>query len=427
MDQTYSAIAQQLDALIQSQQVSYYSQWQPSPQLPEKPLVIPETQESLAKVSAIAQQNHWSIVPCGQGSKITWGGLPSEFDFYLSTRHLNRIINHAVGDLTVTLEAGVLLADLQQQLQENSQFLPLDPTYPDSATLGGIVATADTGSWRERYAGVRDSLIGISFVRADGEIAKAGGRVVKNVAGYDLMKLFTGSYGTLGIITQLTFRTYPLPPASATVVLTGNNEGITQTAQMLRHSSLTPTRADLLSASVVKKLNLGSGFGLIVRFETISESIEKQIDALGAIAKSSSLIVTRFHQNDEKTLWDQLKSLTSLPPNERGITCNIGILPTASGELLQQLPLENYAIIHNKSGLGKLVFNQEQPQSEIKKMRDFGERNKGFLTILEAPNTIKQEIEPWGYTGNAFTMMKKIKQQFDPNNQFNPNRFVGGI
>ena len=427
MDQDASAIECSFKHLIETQAIEYHPQWQNSSQLPTPPLVIANSEKALAEVVAIAHKNHWSIIPCGQSSKLSWGGLPRNINFYLSTRHLNQIIDHAVEDLTVTLQAGVSLSDLQKQLQRHNQFLPIDPAYPETATLGGIVATADTGSWRERYGGVRDLLIGISFVRADGEIAKAGGRVVKNVAGYDLMKLFTGSYGTLGIITQVTFRTYPLPSAATSVILTGNSDNLIPVAQILRNSTFTPTRADLLSPSVVEKLNLGNGCGLIVQFETIIESIEKQIQQLSAIAQSSSLEITRLQQENEKSLWNQLKSLASPSLPENRITCKIGLLPTATRELFQQLPHQTYAIIHNKSGLGKLILHSEQPLSDLQTLRDYCEKNKGFLTILEAPQTIKQQIDPWGYSGNALTLMKQLKQQFDPKNQFNPNRFVGGI
>ena len=427
MDQDSSSVAQQLDALITSHNISYHSQWQPSPQLPKKPLVIPQSTATLAKVVAICHENNWSIVPCGNASKATWGGLPSKVDLYLSTRHLNQIIDHAVGDLTVTLQAGVTLQQLQEKLASANQFLPLDPAYPETATLGGIVATADAGSWRERYGGVRDLLIGISFVRADGEIAKAGGRVVKNVAGYDLMKLFTGSYGTLGIITQLTFRTYPLPPTSATLVLSGDRANLLCAAQTLRNATLTPTRADLVSPSVIEKLQLGKGLGLIIQFETIIESIEEQIKQLSVMADSLNLTITRFTNNNEKTLWNQLKESTLIPSSDSAITCKCGLLPTKVADFFQNLPPDSYAIIHNKSGLGKLVLNSIDSLSDLQKLRSYCEENRGFLTVLESPLTIKEQIEPWGYSGNALTMMKKIKQQFDPNQQFNPNRFVGGI
>lgn len=427
MNPDSSSIQEQLQPLIESETIIYYPSWQPSPQLPQKPLIIARTENALAQVTAFGKEHQWSIIPCGNGSKLTWGGLPNQVDCYLSTSHLKQIIDHAVGDLTVTVQAGITLASLQEKLRQGNQFLPLDSAYPDSATLGGIVATADTGSWRERYGGVRDLLIGISFVRADGEIAKAGGRVVKNVAGYDLMKLLTGSYGTLGIITQLTFRTYPLPPTAATLVLSGERENIAKIAQTLRNSTFTPTRADLLSASGMEKLNLGKGFGLIVRFETISESIDQQISQLITCGESCSLQASRWDGEDEKTLWDQLKQLISPTPENNAITCKIGLLPTFAAEFFQALPKSSYAIIHNKSGLGKLVLAEDITVADLNKLRNYCQKNQGFLTVLEASIALKKEFEPWGYTGNALTIMKKIKQQFDPNNQFNPNRFVGGI
>ncbi len=244
--------------------------------------VYPNTQEELAAVIAWAEQNRCALLPCGSGSKLDWGGLvkldsdppqspltrgdnslkvpllkgdlggspglktrPNPPDVgglaAVSTSRLNRLVEHAVGDLTVTAEAGMKFADLQQILAASGQFLPIDPAYPQQATLGGIVATADAGSLRHRYRGVRDLLLGMTFVRSDGKIAVAGGRVVKNVAGYDLMKLFTGAYGTLGVISQVTFRVYPLPESSGTVVLTGEINALSQTAQILLSSALTPT------------------------------------------------------------------------------------------------------------------------------------------------------------------------------------------
>src|SRR5919202_2607600 len=218
-------------------------------------MVYPHTVEELKSVMSCAHSNGWSVLPCGSGSKLGWGGVGKNIDLVISTERLNRVIEHAVGDLTVTVEAGVKLAHLQELLLKENQFLPLDPAYPQQATLGGIIATADSGSWRQRYGGVRDMLLGISFVRSDGQLAKAGGRVVKNVAGYDLMKLFTGSYGTLGFLTESTFRVYPIPEASGTVVLTGEAEAMDATAshnaiasatKTLLASALMPTAADLL-------------------------------------------------------------------------------------------------------------------------------------------------------------------------------------
>ncbi|HEY9883407.1 MAG TPA: FAD-binding oxidoreductase, partial [Thermosynechococcaceae cyanobacterium] len=183
-------------------------------------VAYPSTPAALAAM--VQADDRQPLLPCGAGSKLAWGGLVGGLKdkektlplLVVSTERLNQLIDHAIGDLTVTVEAGMRFADVQATLATAGQYLPIDPAYPDHATIGGIIATADTGSLRQRYNGVRDLLLGVSIVRADGQVAKAGGRVVKNVAGYDLMKLFTGSYGTLGIITQATLRVYPLPEAS---------------------------------------------------------------------------------------------------------------------------------------------------------------------------------------------------------------------
>ncbi|NET36908.1 MAG: FAD-binding oxidoreductase, partial [Cyanothece sp. SIO1E1] len=189
-------------------------------------VVYPNTQTELSQVIACAHQQRWRVLVCGSGSKLNWGGLANGIDLVISTEKLDRLIHHAVGDLTVTVEAGIKFHHLQSVLSQAGQFLAMDPAYLESATLGGMIATADTGSLRQRYGGIRDMLIGVSFVRSDGQIVKAGGQVVKNVAGYDLMKLMTGSYGTLGVLSQVTFRTYPQPDVSKTVILTGESEAI---------------------------------------------------------------------------------------------------------------------------------------------------------------------------------------------------------
>ena len=391
-------------------------------------LLYPPTPEVLAKIIKIAHEHRWRVLPCGSGSKLNWGGLVKDADLVVSSDRLNRIIEHAVGDLTVTVEAGVKLSDLQQTLQQADQFLPLDPAYPDSATVGGIIATADAGSWRQRYGGVRDLVLGLTFVGADGQLAKAGGRVVKNVAGYDLMKLFTGSYGTLGIITQATLRVYPLPPASATVLLVGENSAIATAAQTLRNSGLTPTAADLLSASVVQQLELGQGMGLLVRFQSISESVNQQTAQLETVAQQLGLQIEIAA--DEIQLWEQLKQMGQSPTSTSAITCKIGVVPTAAVPILTQFAEltsnRGLGIVHANSGLGNLYWDTQEA-TEVIKMRSLCQEQRGFLTVLESPPSLKQQLDTWGYTGNALEIMRKLKQQFDPEQILSPGRFVGGI
>ncbi|MFN6518065.1 MAG: FAD-binding oxidoreductase [Nostoc sp. CreGUA01] len=384
-------------------------------------IVYPRTQEQLAAVLATAYTNNWRVLPCGSGSKLSWGGLAKGIDVVVSTERINQLIEHAVGDLTVTVEAGMKFSDLQALLANSRQFLALDPTAPESATMGGIVTTGDTGSLRQRYGSVRDQLLGITFVRADGQIAKAGGRVVKNVAGYDLMKLFTGSYATLGVISQVTFRLYPLQETSITVVLTGQAEGVSQAADILRGSGLTPVQADLLSTKLVSSLDLGKGLGLIARFQSISESVKEQSNRVLEVGQKLGLDGAIYVDGDEANLWERLQQRIHYRVQESVITCKIGVLPTAAVAILSEV---EFGLIHISSGLGLL---QLEDKSQVLQMRLRTQAYSGFLTILEAPAAVKEQVDVWGYTGNGLALMRSIKEQFDSKNILSPGRFVGGI
>lgn len=397
--------------------------------------VYPKTQQELAAAIALAHQNKWQILPYGNASKLDWGGLVGGSSAHLiaiSTKRLNRLIEHAVGDMTVTVEAGIKFSDLQAILAEKGQFLAIDPAYAERSTLGGIVATASSGSLRQRYGGVRDLLLGISFVRSDGELVKAGGRVVKNVAGYDLMKLLAGSFGTLGVISQLTFRLYPLPESSQTVLLTGAPDRIAAAHQKLMASTLTPAIADLLSSQVLASLELKldtRSLGLVVRFDGIQASVEKQsqqLVELGHALNLQGLIMTEsnFWQKLPDLLWQYSKTSTS-------VVCKVGILPSKAIEVLSEWAqfnpsLLHYAQIHAASGLGVLRIENLEVSDCLQKFRTLCEATGGFLTILEAPVSLKQQMDVWGYKGNALAVMQGLKQQFDCDRILSPNRFVVG-
>lgn len=387
-------------------------------------LLFPQTIEALAEIVRQASQHQWRMIICGHANKINWGKITQNIQLVVSTQKCDRLIEHAVGDLTVTVEAGMKLADLQSKLRLHNQFLPLD-NHHDNATLGGIVATADAGSWRQRYGGVRDLLLGISFVRADGKIAKAGGRVVKNVAGYDLMKLFTGAYGTLGVVTELTFRLYPWISTSQTMVLTGKAPQITQAIQMIRNSGLTPTAMDLLSVAVVQQLDLGSAMGLMLRWQTIPESIEQQILQVQAIAQQLGLATDIYQDELEEKLWQDCSKIINLPESAETVTCKLGIVPSKAVELLAQIDDRQSSIlarVHAGSGLGRLQLKTNYELLE--RMRSHCQQHQGFLSILDAPPAVKQQIDVWGYSGNALKTMAGIKNQFDPQNILNPDRFI---
>jgi glycolate oxidase FAD binding subunit len=383
---------------------------------PPSYLVIPNSKVILSQFLNVCCEHEWVILPIGNGTKIHWGKPPDNYDVMVSTSKINHIIEHAAEDLTVTVEAGMKIKDLQQFLALKGQFLPIDPCYPESATIGGIVATANTGSWRQRYGGVRDLLLGISFFRGDGKEAKAGGRVVKNVAGYDLMKLFTGSYGNLGIITDVTFRLFPLPENSLTLVVIGDQESIYQLQKTVSASGLTPTAADLLSESLVKTLDLVSGLGLLFRFQGITESVKEQSSQIQAWGKQLNLSIRTYENQAEFQLWKDLSEKTYVIDSEDTVTCKVGILPSEGVNFMSSF--DGYGLINISSGIGKLSFNPGSKSHQVMKLRQFCEKRGGFLSILTGYTFLKGEIEPWGYTGNGLEMMRTIKRNFDPKGVF---------
>jgi glycolate oxidase FAD binding subunit len=384
------------------------------------PIGMPTSAIELAELVTIANQAQSPLIVAGNSSKLDWGGIVRDAKSIVSTQKLDRLIAHAVGDLTVTVEAGMKFARLQEILATAGQFLPLDPAYPTRSTIGGIIATADTGSLRHRYGGVRDLLLGISFVRADGKIAKAGGRVVKNVAGYDMMKLFTGSYGTLGILTEVTFRVYPLPANSGTVILTGAVDGLTKVAKILLASTLTPISVDVLSTAFSRHLEISNSSSLVVKFATIPASIAEQSEQLLAIGKGLGLKGGSWQGAQEEQLWSGIQTGIW---GDAEIGCKLGVRSTAavdSVDLIDRLSANtSKAVIHLNTGIGACTLKDS---SHIKSLRTHCEAAGGFLSVLQAPVQVKAKIDIWGYRGNAVPLMREIKQQFDPTGILNPGK-----
>jgi glycolate oxidase FAD binding subunit len=435
----FDAIAQALSLALPDQQPIPYDLW---PETLQKQvatacggdaqalaMVLPRSAVELAAVMSLAHRHRWRVLIAGQATKLSWGALGRDIDLVVGTRKLDRLIDHAVGDMTVTVEAGMRFADLQMLLAKHRQWLPLDPTYPAQATLGGILATRDAGSLRHRYGSLRDLCLGLSFVRSDGQMAKAGGRVVKNVAGYDLMKLFSGAYGTLGILTEMTLRLYPMLAASGTISVTGNAAAICEMTDELLQSTLTPVMLDLSLESQTEALTLS------VRFQSLPESVSAQIDQVQAMAQGRSLSAVVL--TDEP---DPLAQ-TNSPLSYGSILCQVGVLSAQAVSTLTDLrniaaehSLVMQGRIHAGSGLGHLRLMGDETaiqagpiQDVLERWRSRCEQSSGFLSILEAPTAVKQSMDAWGYSGNALDAMRKLKEHFDPQGLLNPGRFVGGI
>jgi glycolate oxidase FAD binding subunit len=428
------------DGAIAQTPMTSYEQWSPAWQHPLKAaylgdatalqMVSPASVKELAAVVAQAHQNHQKLLIAGQGTKLGWGIPAKKIDLLLSTQNLNGLVDHAVGDMTVTVQAGMTFAALQTLLAKENQWIPLDPVYADRATVGGILATRDAGALRHRYGGVRDLCLGLTFVRSDGQIAKAGGRVVKNVAGYDLMKLFAGSFGTLGIVTEMTLRAYPLPERSGTVLVRGGEGAIAMLTQQLRLSTLTPTAFDIWVEQDSDDITLA------LRFQSLAESVLAQTERVFEIARSQSLKTEAIADGQDGEWWATAAQRLRESAGPDTVICQIGMVPNEAVSGLSiitqkaaQVGVTLQGRVHASSGVGQLRLTGTEMDCRrlLGDLRGFLNQSGGYLSILEAPLTLKKAVEVWGYSGNALAAMRKLKERFDPQGGLNLGRFVGGL
>ena len=397
------------------------------------PVVYPKSVPELRSLMQWANQDQKSVLVCGNGSKLGWSTPIPATDVIISLNKLNRVIDHAVGDLTITVQAGITLQLLQAQLKASSQFLPVDPAYSADATIGGILASRDAGSLRHRYGGVRDLCLGVSFVRADGQLAKGGGRVVKNVAGYDLMKLLTGAFGTLGVMTEVTLRLYPIQEESQSLIISGSTDAIAALTADVLDSTLTPVSIDLLSGQVLNSFGIEHSLGLAVRFQSLRESVIAQVQRLQDLSRELSI----QQYDDDQSLWQDLsQTLWKQDSDSNTVIAKVGMLPQSIPSTLglfhawcDQQDIQFSAQVLAGWGIGtiKLIGDLSKLDALVPQLRQHCNQNQGYLSLLEAPLNMRQTIDVWGYPGNAIAPMLKLKDQFDPHHIINPGRFVGGI
>ena len=355
-------------------------------------IVEPQSGEEAAEILRCANQDGAAVIPRGGGTKADWGNPAARSDVMLSTARLNRVIEHAWADLTVTVEAGCTIAELQRTLAQHGQRLAVDPLWPDKATVGGVLSANDSGVLRLRYGGLRDLVIGVTLALADGTLAQSGGKVVKNVAGYDLSKLVTGAFGTLGVIVSATFRLHPLPKNTRTVTAAVADLGA---MQRLLSKILD---AQLVPAAVQARVGPGAPH-IDVLFEGTEEGIQVQVERLREMAPLTE-------SSDE--VWTRLDAVAK-----------ISVLPAKIAETLEGL--EGYAVVE-ATGIGWLQAGR------LAELREKIERAGGSLvTMRPFPG-----MDAWGSTaqnggGGALELMRSIKRHFDPRGTLNPGVFVGGI
>ena len=385
-------------------------------------VVEPATAEAVGAVLEWASREKLCVGVRGAGTKLGWGCPPRLLDVLISTSRLSAVVAHRHGDLTATIQAGATLSSVNRLLGQHRQWIPLDPPSADRATIGGLVATNDSGPRRHRYGAPRDLIIGVEFARTDGRLAKGGGIVVKNVAGYDLPRLMTGSFGSLGVIVTATFKLYPLTASSMTLVTecpTAADLGAL-TGRILS-SHLTPTALEFATHPL----------RLLVRFESIETSVEQQCETATALIAESGFGVRAVSGAEEDRLWDEHAKFKAL---EQCALLKISVLPAdLAGTLgvIERLAGKNAHAAAGRAGAGVfllcLIGEVQLQKRVIEGLRDALPLGRGSAVIVQGSAELKTHVDVWGPIGDGLPLMRAVKQQFDPAGVLSAGRGPGGL
>lgn len=398
-------------------------------------LVSPQSVEQVSEVMKLASREEWSIVPAGGSTFLNAGNLTNGVNLVVSTALLNRFLEHEPADLVANAQAGVTLKDFNKALAQGGQWLPLDPPDDGRATLGGVVATGLAGAQKCGYGMPRNFVIGMKVVLADGRLVKAGGKVVKNVAGYDLCKLFTGSYGTLGLITELTFKLRPRPAREVTVLAKGTLEAMLRVGQSVYESRQFPVAMELVSSALAHRIGvqtISEDVLLLTRFAGISKTVDSQVDKTIARIRGAAETRTLETESNDHDLWRRLAS-SAMSPGEL-LGWRVVIRPTRIGEFIN-LVARTYPDSFSKSlwhagiadgrvrMMAPLGADMAEPLSRLAHLRGVAESLGGSLVIESSTDQIKLPLDSWGARGSSDKLMKRIKEKLDPHNLLSPGRF----
>jgi glycolate oxidase FAD binding subunit len=381
----------------------------------------PGSIDECAEVMALAAREQLRLGFIGGGTALELGAAPAGLDAVVRTERLAKIIEYAAADMVIVAEAGVTLVALQAEVGAHGQRLALDAPSPERATIGGLVATGAFGPLRARYGAVRDLIIGVTLVRADGEVARGGGKVVKNVAGFDLPKVACGSLGTLGLVAAAAFRLHPLPEVETTVVAAGVEvEAVIALVAAVQQAQLEPAAAVALTAQGVGRFDLG------IRFEGFERGVAHQVGRLVELAGAAGSPAQALSDGDAAAFWRRHDEVRAAGP----LRVRVAALPT-------RLP----AVAALVAGLGDFAWyatvgvgfaggpagHVAAVAARLTAARAALVAEGGSLVVEAAPAELRAAVEPWGPPPSGFAVMQQLKQRFDPERRLNPGRFVGGL
>ncbi len=414
--------------------------------------VFPNTIEEVSHLLSAADRDGKAVVPWGGGTVMPLGNLPRACDLVIGTSRLNRVLEYEPSDLTVVVEAGITLGALQEELGEKGQFLPLDPPLPEKATIGGILSANSSGPIRAHFGAIRDRLIGIKVVNANGDVTKGGGKVVKNVSGYDMNKVYTGALGTLGIIVEAAFKLAPLFKETRTFLIGARTAPeVEALAKGLREAGVTPVALQLIGGMGFGVLN---GYCVALQIGGVREAVERQGrmvvslceshgwkatddgDKFGYILRDSESGYTIDGGERGELLWRMLRDAGRGPNSPATMIIKATCLPSASVGLVERIRCiggEDLRISCNM--VNGVVYgywldegaSTDELEAHVSQVRKAAAELNGHCVVEVCPRELKERIDVWGLEGPQVDLMKRIKEQFDPNGTLNPGRFVKGI
>lgn len=412
-------------------------------------VVFPGSVEEASQVVAAAATAGTPVIPWGGGTQMGLGAPPRDGAVVVATRRLERVVEHEPADLTATVEAGITMDSFQAALGARGQWLSLDPPLPARATLGGVLATNASGPRRYLYGTARDLVIGMRAVGADGALVRSGGKVVKNVAGYDLPKLYIGSLGTLGLIVEVTVKLRPRPEADRACWATfGDVATAAAAVRGVMASDLLPHSMELLDAGATAAWTRGTGVAadgagaaLLLGFDGLPATVTWQLREAERLLRGAG--ATRVAALDDAPAARALavvRDIQATAPEPLALA-RVGVLPAQVGRYAQEAAatareagLGLVTAAHAGSGIVRLALTAgaegrgvPATVKTLARLRAEARTLGGHFLVEWAPLAVKEEISVWDPPGPAVRLMERIKAQLDPKGILNPGRFVGGI
>lgn len=386
----------------------------------------PENAQQLAAFLAEAAHANLAVAPVGGHTKPGYGNLPRRLDAAVSTRALNQILSYQPTDLTLSTEAGATLAEIQAELGAHGQWLPIDAAYPEKATIGGLIATALAGPRRLGSETLRDLLIGISVAHPDGVVSKAGGLVVKNVSGFDMMRLYLGSLGTLGVIVSANFKTLPRPRTERTLLANGANADVLMAlARQLLQSRARPVALEIEQLAADR-------WQLAARIEGRPGAVGIMTDEARKMAGTTDLAM--LDDAESAAWWQHYVDRQSVGGQADPATVRFNTRPRETGDALKRISEETDAVqagtLAVSPGLGEIRLRFSSGAADAATIHRIRQQSSAFAEhsmLITSDPQLKRGSDVWGQEPATIDVMRSLKMQFDPTDLLNPGRFAGFI